>query len=168
MTQTGHIFQISISHGGVPKQAIFSAEVDGMGVAGWLLLLLGLPGSLTVGIWWASILSALITLGYVIWYWRFRSQIPTERFERIWIVIVGRRAARVLGFVFRLDWLYRLIAALLQLFQRFLQVVTTILEGEGGAVEEFKNVDAVLLYHRRDFPVVKGVVRPVDKALQVV
>ncbi|HEY3341766.1 MAG TPA: MOSC domain-containing protein, partial [Anaerolineae bacterium] len=34
MSQTGHIFQINISHGGVPKRAVFRAQVDTLGVAG--------------------------------------------------------------------------------------------------------------------------------------
>jgi MOSC domain-containing protein YiiM len=34
MSQTGHIFQISISHGGVPKHAVYRAQVDTLGVAG--------------------------------------------------------------------------------------------------------------------------------------
>jgi MOSC domain-containing protein YiiM len=34
MSQTGHIFQISISGGGVPKQALAKVEVDASGVAG--------------------------------------------------------------------------------------------------------------------------------------
>lgn len=34
MSQTGHIFQISISGGGVPKRALHKAEVETLGVAG--------------------------------------------------------------------------------------------------------------------------------------
>jgi MOSC domain-containing protein YiiM len=34
MSQTGHIFQISVSKGGVPKQGLYAAEVDILGVAG--------------------------------------------------------------------------------------------------------------------------------------
>jgi len=113
-------------------QVLYPLGLYLLALASWLLLLLGLPDSLTSGVWWASLLSALITLGYLVWYWRFRSRISTERFEKNWIVIVGRRAARMLGAVLRLDWLYRLLAALLNLFQLFLRVITAILEGEGG------------------------------------
>jgi len=103
----------------------------------WLLLLLGLPGTLTSGVWWASILSALLTLGYVVYFWRYRSRIPTERFERIWVVIIARRAGRLLSAVLRLDWLYIFLGALLRVFQSVLQGVTTILEGEGGVLWVF-------------------------------
>jgi MOSC domain-containing protein YiiM len=34
MSQTGHIFQISTSHGGVPKRAVYRAQVETLGVAG--------------------------------------------------------------------------------------------------------------------------------------
>ena len=87
-------------------QVLYPLGLYILAIAAWLLLLLGLPGSLVIGVWWASILSALITLGYVVWYWRYRQRISTERFEKIWIVIVGRRVAGGLGAVLRLDWLY--------------------------------------------------------------
>ena len=34
MSETGHIFQISISEGGVPKQAVHNASVGALGLAG--------------------------------------------------------------------------------------------------------------------------------------
>ena len=34
MSQAGHIFQISISKGGVPKQGLYAADVGALGVAG--------------------------------------------------------------------------------------------------------------------------------------
>ena len=34
MNQTGHVFQISISRGGVPKRAVYRAQVETLGVAG--------------------------------------------------------------------------------------------------------------------------------------
>ncbi len=34
MSQTGHIFQISTSRGGVPKRAVYRAQVETLGVAG--------------------------------------------------------------------------------------------------------------------------------------
>jgi hypothetical protein len=105
--------------------------------AGWLLGFIGWPQSLTTGTWWASSLAAVFTLAFGFWYVRLRPRLTEVQLEKAWFVILSRRAAGILGIILRLDWLYLLFGALFRAFQSVFQVVSSILEGEGGVLWVF-------------------------------
>ena len=69
--------------------------------------------------------------------YRFYASISLGVFEKSWAVILGRRAARIISAILRLDWLYQFVAFAYRVLQSVLQTLTTILEGEGGILWVF-------------------------------
>jgi len=100
----------------------------------WLIGVFGWPGSLTIGVWWGSLASAVLAIGG--WLWmnlpsRFR--IAQAR-PPGWVVLLIRQSGNRLAAFFRLEWVYQLSGLIFQLFQRIVQMITTILEGDGGVL----------------------------------
>ncbi len=118
-------------------QVLYPSGLYLLAIAAWLLAFIGWPDSLTVGNIWASVISFLIVLGFGFWYVRIRPRLPEGRLEKSWAVIIFSRLAGVLSIIFRLDWLYRFFGFLFRVAQRLLEIVTGILEGEGGLLWVF-------------------------------
>ena len=51
-----------------------------------------------------------------------------------WVVLLIRQSGDRLAAFFRLEWVYQLLGLIFQLFQRIVQMITTILEGDGGVL----------------------------------
>lgn len=108
--------------------------------AGLLILLaagaangyLGWPGSRTVGVWWASITTALIAAGGVVLALSLRSRFNEQEVSGRWLSVFARRVGSVLSAVFRLNWMYRFLAWLYGVLQNIIQLLTTMFEGDGG------------------------------------
>jgi len=118
-------------------QVVYPAGLYLLALSAWLLAFLGWPQSLTVGTIWASAVSFLLALGFGIWYARIRPRLPEGQLEKSWLYILLQRVAGVLSIVFRLDWLYRVSAFLIRIFQRLFDIVNGLLEGEGGLLWVF-------------------------------
>jgi hypothetical protein len=100
----------------------------------WVIGVFGWPGSLTVGVWWGALSSALLALGG--WLWlklssRFR--IAQAR-PPGWFALLMQQSRERLAAFFRLEWAYQLLGLIYQLLQRIVQLITTILEGDGGVL----------------------------------
>jgi len=98
----------------------------------WVVGIIGWPGSLTVGAWWASIaLAFLAGLGMVAAY-SFRKRFTNETVTGRWVGVFIDRTGGALSAFFRLNWLYRFITWIYQVLQSMIQLLTAIFEGDGG------------------------------------
>jgi hypothetical protein len=100
----------------------------------WLIGIFGWARSLTIGVWWGGLAAAVLATGGWLWI------ILSNRFRIMqarppsWFVLIMRQSGNGLAAFFRLDWAYQLLGLLFQLLQRIVQMVNTILEGEGGVL----------------------------------
>jgi hypothetical protein len=118
-------------------QVLYPVGLYFLALSGWVVAAIGWTQFSLSRVWPASIVSAVLVIVYLVWQLRFQDKISLEFYERSWVVILGRRAARFLSAVFRLDWLYRFLSLFYRAIQSLLQILTTILEGEGGILWVF-------------------------------
>lgn len=117
---------------------VYPAGLAFLILAQWAIGALGWRGSFTIGVWWASA-SAVVTAaaGGVLAY-SFRGVLAGDEpasnraISLIWVLAFARRAAAVLAAVFRLNWLYRFIGGVYAALQHVVQLITAMLEGDGG------------------------------------
>ncbi len=100
----------------------------------WVIGIFGWPGSLTAGGWWGGLAATVLATGG--WLWinlsnRFRIM---QARPPSWFILLMRQSGNGLAAFFRLDWAYQLLGLLFQLLQRIVQMINTILEGEGGVL----------------------------------
>lgn len=101
-----------------------------------LISALGWAGSLSIGVWWASVPAVLLAVGgYVV----YRNVLAGEKgnLEERWYVVIGRRAGGVASRVFSMGWFYRLMSWIFGGVQAIGTTFTTIIEGEGGVLWVF-------------------------------
>jgi hypothetical protein len=116
---------------------VYPAGLFLLAITSLMLAFIGWPQSLTVGNVWASAISFLLALAFGIWYVRYRPRLPEGQLEKSWWVILFSRLAGALSVIFRLDWLYRFLGVLVRLAQRIFEIVSGLLEGEGGLLWVF-------------------------------
>lgn len=95
-----------------------------------LVGILGWEGSLTVGIWWASLISLILT-AFIFWLVTHLHRRSTGE-NPLWVVVLLEQIGKTLGRFFRLEWLYALLAWTYRLVRHVIQDLTVILEGDGG------------------------------------
>lgn len=101
----------------------------------WVGAYLNLRGSFALGSAWVGVVSILLALGGVAVYARIPAEaVASEPAGSGWLAILTGRAGRVLSAIFRLNWLYRLIALVYGLLRRVVLALTAILEGEAGVL----------------------------------
>lgn len=100
-------------------------------VAAYVLVgILGWEGSLTTGVWWASLISLILT-ALIFWLANFlRRRSGGE--NPLWVVVLLEQLGKALGRFFRLEWLYAMLGWVYRLVQQIIQGLTVILEGDGG------------------------------------
>ncbi len=105
-----------------------------LAVSGWLIALLGNPGGLSPGIWWASILSLLLAVS-AFWLLRMLKYDDTGN-----LIAPGKAESAVAYFrsvispVMRLSWVYRLLSLIFAGVQWLLRMINRMLEGEAGVL----------------------------------
>jgi len=100
--------------------------------AQWIINIFGWPGSFTSGIWWASLTTTVSAISGGIIYHKFGSSIINFLMKRNWILFFANNGLkRIAGFA-NFDWFYSLLRILYSFFQRLVQVLALVLEGEGG------------------------------------
>jgi len=100
--------------------------------AHWLIGIIGWPGSLAPGVWWASTASVLIaSFGFGL-AMLLRQRINRDVIANRWIGHFAQRVGSFLGALFRLNWLYRLFTSIYHILQNLVQLITEVLEGDGG------------------------------------
>jgi len=100
----------------------------------WVIGIFGWEGSLTPGIWWAPILSIIMT---GIFYISTLRHIPIDELEGTlqrlsWINYIWKLIAKQFALFFSLEWLYRFIYQIFRILQRVQTNFTALLEGQGG------------------------------------
>jgi hypothetical protein len=105
--------------------------------AQWVIGLIGWPGSLSVGVWWAALYSGgglAVTSGVAVMLRRRKAGTsPSARFYRE----TGQKAARLFTRILSLNWLYNLLWLVFRRVEQGLQIVNEMLEGEGGLLWVF-------------------------------
>lgn len=113
-------------------QVIYPLGLFWLALSFWLVGFLGWQGSLTIGNWWAGVICLLIAIGA---FFLMRFVKPATDQERAgWFFVLFKPVGRVAAMVFRLDWLYQLIALLYRMVQGVVRFLTVLLEGEGGVL----------------------------------
>jgi hypothetical protein len=96
--------------------------------------LVGWPGSFSLGVWWAGpaslALAALVGTGVMIW----RQRTSQENAVNRWYTSSLNNTANVISILLSLGWLYRMLWWIYRRLAKAIQVVTGILEGEGGVL----------------------------------
>ncbi len=105
-----------------------------LAVSGWLIAVLSHPGGLSVGVWWASVIS--FALAFPIFFLlrlietrELENQIDQNRY-----VVSVKRISSLISPIMRLSWVYRLLWNIFIGLQRLLDMITRMLEGEGGVL----------------------------------
>jgi hypothetical protein len=91
----------------------------------FLLGLWGWPGSRTVGPWWLASVAILLAASFTILARRFLFRLPSASIPSQWTRI------------FRLEWVYSILAALYNFLRRIVVAITGAFEGEGGLLWTF-------------------------------
>ncbi len=98
----------------------------------WLIGGIGWPGSLTLGVIWPSLVVVSIAgigVGLAI---SLRRSLSKDAIAERWLGVFSRQVGGVLSAIFRLNWLYQVIAWFYRLLQSTVQMLTAVLEGDGG------------------------------------
>jgi hypothetical protein len=118
-------------------QAVYPIGIGVLIAALWLEGIIGWPGSFSAGVWWVA--PGIALAGMTGWLW-VRLTGPGGRLDPVagrWVRASGRQIGRILAGVFSLSWLYQLLWRIYRVAQRSVQMVTEILEGEGGVLWVF-------------------------------
>ncbi len=99
----------------------------------WLIGIFGGPQFGGVGVWWASTILVIFSLG-IGTIWLIRRQLGKRINPESWIVIAGRRLGSIGSAVFGLRWIYQIIWWVLGLIERLVGFLTGVLEGDGGVL----------------------------------
>lgn len=113
---------------------VYPAGLLLLALAQWLAALLGWRDALLPVVWWAplTVLALTITLGMLAY--RLRSRFTFESIRDQWLVVSARKVGAFTAAFLRLDWLYRLLAWLYSGAQAVVQLLTAIVEGDGGVL----------------------------------
>jgi hypothetical protein len=111
---------------------VYPAGLLALILANWGIGLFGWPGSRVVGAWWISASAALLTGVLVFLAVFFRQRFSADAIDSRWVGVFARQAGAALSDIFRLNWLYRFFAWVYQVVLSVIQLLTAILEGDGG------------------------------------
>jgi len=105
---------------------------------GWMIGILGWEGSFTVGVWWASAISAILAISIGVIFFVFRKQgKDAAKTQRGWFWRVASRVGAVISTVLRLNWLYTFFRIVFGWLQKIIHLMTEMLEGAGGILWVF-------------------------------
>jgi hypothetical protein len=115
-------------------RVVFPAGLSILLVSYFLTGIFGWEGSLTSGGVWVSLIAFALTL---LMYWAanflHRAVAKGDENQR-WYTIILSRIGSGLAVFFRLNWFYKLLWWISLLVQRLIQIITVILEGDGGLI----------------------------------
>ena len=98
----------------------------------WAIGIIGWKGSFTLGLWWAGLISTVLTAAGLFWILRGNQAAIGRITEQKWLVILARRLGRFMAALVRLGWLYSILKILYRFIQQMVMALTTIFEGDGG------------------------------------
>jgi hypothetical protein len=103
-------------------------------LAQWLVAVFSWRQALVPVNWWAPAAVVVLTLTLGTLAYRVRRRFTFESIRDQWLVVSARRIGAFLGAVLRLGWLYRLLAWIYTGLQAVVQLLTAIIEGDGGVL----------------------------------
>jgi hypothetical protein len=118
-------------------QTAYPAGLIFLVLAQWVIGVIGWPGSFTIGVWWTGLFSGvgLVLVGSLS-SWLIRRGVSAPLPFQFYLQ-TGRRAGAFLSTLFSLGWLYNLLWAFYRRLEQAVQMLTTILEGDGGVLWVF-------------------------------
>jgi hypothetical protein len=93
---------------------------------------IGWPDSFRLGTWWPAVVVVLLSAATIAAWITLQKKLAAGAVSVVWLGTVARQVGAGLGAFFRLNWLYRFLRWVYQMVQSFIQLVTTMLEGDGG------------------------------------
>ena len=118
-------------------QVIYPFGLLLMVAAHWMVGTIGWTGSLTLGVWWAAPVTGIgLVGGGGLWLLINRAELSSSGPVN-WYLNTARLTGRVVSTVFGLGWLYNLLWAVYRRLEQAIQILTNILEGDGGVLWVF-------------------------------
>jgi hypothetical protein len=118
-------------------QTVYPLGLFVLAVAPWVVAILGSSGSLTMGVWWASLVVLLLFAGGVVLIFRLEPQPGAESNPPAWVSFITATLGKWLGGIFSLGWVNDVLNGIYHLLQRGVSFITTLLEGAGGMLWVF-------------------------------
>ncbi len=114
-------------------QVVYSVGLLILVALGCLISLVGWPGSFSVGIWWASLISVILVVSTGLpffFYWRKNKDIA--HLEQGWLWRFSAKIGNWVSTILGLNWLYRFFGWLYGWIQKLVELITEMLQGAGG------------------------------------
>lgn len=100
----------------------------------WVLSSIGIRAFLTVGVWPVSVTMAVVAAAGIAAALYLRSALAQGAVAFRWVQWVFVRVGGVLGAIFRMNWLYGLLRWIYRRLQNGFEMLTLLLEGDGGVL----------------------------------
>jgi hypothetical protein len=100
----------------------------------WFIALFSWRSELLPAAWWSPLAVTVTALAGGSLAYRLRRWFSFESIRDQWLVVAARRVGSFLAVTLRLSWLYRLLGWLYFGLQAFVQLLTRMIEGDGGVL----------------------------------
>jgi hypothetical protein len=118
-------------------QVVYPLGLLSLVAAQWLVGTIGWKDVLTIGTWWAAVLTGVgLAAGGAVSLLLRRVELSGSAPVQ-WYLLAARRAGGFLALVLSLRWLYDLLWAVYNRVEQLVQFLTDILEGDGGVLWVF-------------------------------
>lgn len=117
-------------------QSIYPVGLIMIMFSGLLVSILGWEGSLSPGVWWVSLLTALIC-GFIYWRITHKGKAVSRGYRIERFLILGKRIGSYLTRILDLSWFYKFLQWTFRRIQVAALSISAILEGQGGILWVF-------------------------------
>jgi hypothetical protein len=100
----------------------------------WLIGVLGWPGSFTPGLWWASVITAILIIPVMFGLRKLEFQFLRPENNQAWWVVLSKNAGSNLTNFFNFRWVFSIVAFFYKMIEWIIDVFSKILEGDGGVL----------------------------------
>jgi hypothetical protein len=100
----------------------------------WLIGVVGWPGSFTPGLWWASVITAILLIPVMFGLQNLEFQFLRPENNQAWWVVVSKNAGSNLTRFFSFRWLFSIVQFFYTMIEWIIDVFSKILEGDGGVL----------------------------------
>ncbi|HTX80324.1 MAG TPA: hypothetical protein VMC62_11675, partial [Longilinea sp.] len=91
------------------------------------------PASFKLQYWWAGTAASVLALAGMLVWSRVQQRVDLSATQNLFLLIISR-ISTWLNNILSLDWLYRILEGIYNMAFSFVQVLTVMLEGEGGVL----------------------------------
>lgn len=112
-------------------KVVFPSGLGILIISQWIIFIRNLPGSFTFTYWWIGVIVFILAMLIFLWQQQLLPKSTLKRFQ--WLSTAGKAITVTrLDAVFGLKWLYKTAKIIFNLIQRILNLVSAVLEGQGG------------------------------------